>query len=209
MGIKVIGLIGLLVVAIASVIFLLLDILEKDVNLDDLELFNSESGEFGEKNLPREIGGENYLPENSVETGSVSSGGSGSDGSSGSGSGGDLKGCDIQEISYLMGGFITQETCNLFQNGVCVEKTLVCSTVVQNLDDNTLGNFIIDVIAVEQGFANQDPIFSSIVTHSIDSGEQEIFQNIFKIQSQGENGNANKDLTCSYEPIEVPLEEVC
>ncbi len=134
-----------------------------------------------------------------------SSGGSG--GSSGGGS--SSQNCIFKQISYSMINLNKTFVCNQFQGSICVDKTVTCSIVVENLDNEVNGFFDIKLIFLEEG-KNQEYAFDSKTSRFfLNFGENHFFEDFTNIQSSGINGSANKNINCFFNTLEIPKKQVC
>jgi len=125
------------------------------------------------------------------------------------GSSGSTSGCATQQISYSAANFNANSVCNnQDENGFCIDKTVTCSITINNLDGEIGGIFEISFKFFEQGNSG-NILFSTSSELFLEPGEQHTFEGIFNVQSQGEQGDANKDLTCFYNTINIPRKEVC
>jgi len=50
---------------------------------------------------------------------------------------------------------------------------------------------------------------SETLIYSLAPRADKIFETSFNIISEGEDGDANKELSCSYDTLEIPRKEVC
>jgi len=128
-------------------------------------------------------------------------GGSGSSGSSGN--------CRESQISYSIQNFTYISECNDEQNGVCVDKNIYCDLDAYNLDSEVDGYFGIGMHVVEEGHQIGDSLDYDFKEIMITNEEKKKFQFVFNFQSSGEEGNANKILTCIYITENVPKKEIC
>ncbi|MCH7568374.1 MAG: hypothetical protein IIA87_03045 [Nanoarchaeota archaeon] len=116
--------------------------------------------------------------------------------------------CEILKISYSASNFNAESVCNQYENGICIDKTVTCSITITNLDDEIGGIFKLAFRFFER--ENEENIIHSTFSESfLEPGSQQTFEGTFNVQSQGENGNANKDLTCFYRILSIPQKEIC
>lgn len=117
--------------------------------------------------------------------------------------------CHDEQISYSMGSFYENFECNLFDEGVCIDKTINCSVAVKNLDPNVVGIFGVEM-RFQQKFDRVDDYFDSLnSTFSLGPGEMWTLKGLSNVRSSGEEGIANKNLGCKYIMLQVPRKEVC
>lgn len=156
--------------------------------------------------------------ESMADSGSSAGGGSGgsSGGSAGGGDGGNSGGdsgssenCRESQISYSIQNFTHIFECNDEQNGVCVDKNIYCDLDAYNLDSEVDGYFGIGMHVVEDGYQIVDSLSYDFQEIMITNGNKKKFQFVFNFQSSGEEGNANKILTCVYTTEKVPKKEIC
>jgi len=117
-------------------------------------------------------------------------------------------GCEDFQISYSAEDFAKTSNCNQNSSGFCTDRTVNCSVDIRNFDNEVSGTFGIDFVFFELGFESNilDETSSSF---NINAGENNLFEGITNFVSQGEDGIANKDLSCSYVTIEIPRKEIC
>ncbi len=113
-------------------------------------------------------------------------------------------GCTDKEISYSIIKISENTSENEFIEDICISKTVECSLAIENLDDLEAGVFEIEFVLI-----NNDKIDSEIVSQSIEAKEEKSFKKTFNIQSQGQEGYANQELSCSYNLISIPTKQVC
>lgn len=142
----------------------------------------------------------------SSSSSSSSSGSSGSSGGSGSGSSSSSddtssQNCRLEQISYALKNFISNSTCNLYQDEVCIDKTTTCFVNVQNLDQEVSGEFEIRFTFLEQG----EIYFTTTQTKTVQANSIEPFQHSLQLQDQ----EAQKNIGCTSNTLKVPKKEVC
>ena len=144
--------------------------------------------------------------------GSDSSGGGGDPGS---GPGGDTGGgsnanCQMQQLSYSIVNFNKNSTCNQQDgNGFCIDKNVICSVEVNNLDNSEGGIFSLLFSLAEEGLGVGSAFDTEQVEYSLIAGEERIFKSDTQIQTSGEEGLANKNIDCFYNTLQIPQKEVC
>jgi hypothetical protein len=158
-------------------------------------IFNpGENGNAPEEEIPIIIGG---------------GGGGGSEGGSGGGGGsGDLN-CFTQSVAYSLINVNKTSTCNLEQDGFCVDKTVSCSVQVHNDDNGVTGTFSVELYFVEQGKPKNQSIDYELRELTISPNQFQLFEDSTNVQSTGENGTANQEINCIFQTTEVPTKEVC
>jgi len=136
--------------------------------------------------------------------------GGGSGGSSGSAQNSNERNlnCELKQISYSLIDFKSNSTCLEFENGFCISKEIDCSVDVRNID-NIGGIFEIEFLLIEDGSSINDFIDSHSNQDNVNSYSSKIFETSFNIQSQGEEGNADKNLVCFPTTEIVPKKEIC
>ncbi len=150
----------------------------------------------------------------SSEEGSASSSSSGG-GGGGSGDGGGSSpqetenGCYIRQVSYSLENMNTIETCNSYQDEICVDKSVVCSAEVRNRDSAISGIFSIELSFVEDGKGKNEAIEVKVRNLTLGPGDFQKVEEGIHIQSTGLEGIANKVINCFFNTLEVPSEEVC
>lgn len=114
--------------------------------------------------------------------------------------------CEEQtEISYSIINFNKTETCNELQGEICVDKTINCDFDVYNREDSISGFFKLQIFFVEKGLSKEESfedIFSTFFLEPKTYKKVVAFANVL---SSGEEGIANKNITCLYETLEVPM----
>ena len=155
----------------------------------------------------------NGSPNNGNSAGGSSSGaggepGAGSGGSSEGGQeGSQTPGCILTQISYSLENFKENSLCNEYDGIICTKKTINCSIEIHNGDQNYSGNFKMKVSFNDLESSNI--IDSYTQDFMININEFEIFWAEKVVESAGENGQANKEIKCVYNTVEVPQKEVC
>jgi len=111
--------------------------------------------------------------------------------------------CYLTQIPYALKNLEVNQTCNsLNSEENCTDKTVTCSLEVQNLHATENGNFDINF-----NFVNADRnVLSSKQTSSIVSADTTA---TFQIQDFFTTPNANKEITCTFNTIQVPQEKIC
>jgi len=113
-------------------------------------------------------------------------------------------GCTDEEISYSITKISENTSENEFIGNICVSKTIECSLTIENLDESKTGDFEIEFILI-----NNNKIDSETIRQPIESKEEKSFKKTFNVQSQGQEGYANQELSCSYNLISIPTKKVC
>ncbi len=137
-------------------------------------------------------------------------GGAGGGGSSGGGAGGisgEVVGenCFEQQIAYSLKDFKQNSDCNDFDGEICIKKMINCTIDVYNLDDNLNGMFEMRFDFLEEGIAFDFMLQSFDVAPNA----YKTFEGVLEVESSGETGRANKELSCSSITSKVPKEEIC
>ena len=135
--------------------------------------------------------------------GSSGGGGGGGGGGSSGGAGDSTQQCSTQQISYSLYKFNKKETCLVYQNNLCVEKTLACSASVQNLDYSITGEFQIDFI-LKDSSTNQI-LQQETLALTIEPRQEKKFENTFQVTGS----DAEKELTCNIFSRKIPTKIVC
>lgn len=116
------------------------------------------------------------------------------------------EGCEMLQISYSLKNFASNQICLEESGGVCVMRQINCTIDVYNLDEIS-GEFELNLVVFEE--SNYNEIESLIISKNVMSEKHENLFWSFNIESQGIEGNANKELGCSFETSSVPKKEVC
>jgi len=175
-------------------------------------LFNSSNDTGGDSRIsPGDLNdlegdsefGEELLPPSDISGTGGSSGGSGSGGSGGSSSGGGGSGGDTGgstgsqgQTSYSVSPIVVSSVCDQFSGSTCVEKTTFCSVNVRNLNENIGKTFEVTIRFVDS--INSETFYSDSSSSGIGPLSSEIFSQTYNIVSSGEEGIANKEITCVY-----------
>lgn len=113
--------------------------------------------------------------------------------------------CVERKISYSLTNLQVNQTCNQLINNICVDKKVHCALEVKNLNNEIGGIF-----SIEFEFKTQDTsIEKKVVSASVSSKELKIFESEINIQSEGEEGKANKETICEFSSKEIPTENEC
>ena len=136
------------------------------------------------------------------------SGGGGDSGESGSSSSGEAE-CITQQISYSLENINKLQTCNEYDEEICINKTVKCSIEIHNRDEEIQGDFEIGLIFVEKGKEKQDAFDSQIQIFNIAPQTNQKFIGLTNLQSTGQDGIANQNIDCLYNTISIPEKEIC
>jgi len=118
--------------------------------------------------------------------------------------------CSMKQISYSLENFNKTSICNINQSGICWDKTVICSVEINNLDNEISGTFKIELMFLEKGGNKETDGFDITSSDFLLSPKQsEIFLHSTNIQSTGEDGLANKEISCFYNTLEIPKKEIC
>ena len=140
----------------------------------------------------------------SSDSSSGSSGGSGGGGESSSSGGTPF--CVTRNIAHSLVNREEINICNTEENGICINKTTNCSIEIHNNDAELEGTFNISLNFLnESGFS----VKSSSKEFVLGPSEKGIFQETLDIESTGINGQANQEIKCFFNTVEVPEKEVC
>jgi hypothetical protein len=139
----------------------------------------------------------------SVFSGGGGSSGESSGGSSGGGSGGAKNGCTVKQLGYAFKNIWDIETCNVFEDGICLDKTIECSFEAHNLDVYS-GVFKLRIDFFDSDLGSEFAFDSVSKEVSIGSNNFKLITGTIELQSSGENGLANKNIGCSFNTQETP-----
>ena len=142
----------------------------------------------------------------------------GSSGGGGSGAGSSVGGtdpaneippnCQETQISYSLRKFVKNQTCNIFEGEICTDKNSFCSIEVKNLDDDITGIFTISFTHFE--LQNPENIIETeSESFTLSPNEMRVFSSEIQIQSSGMDGNANKEISCTFASEEIPIKSIC
>ena len=118
-------------------------------------------------------------------------------------------GCILEQVPFSLKNFYEYSTCNTFQEGICIDRNVICSLEVENFDLELGGNFEILFKVSKNIGGTLIEVESSTVTNFVGALEVITFEKIFNIQGEGIEGNANQAITCSYDPAEILSREIC
>ncbi len=171
------------------------------------------------------------LPGESGDFGGGGSGGGGGAGGSGAGSSGAVnvgsgtqsggsgvgvtgssvadsgENCKEISYSYALKDLNVLSVCNNLQNNICVDKEVDCSIDVYNLEGNG-GVFAVNFVFFERG-GDGTPLYSVVKEYFVGSLSNVVFEGSFSVQSEGESGNANKNIDCWALTDKTPVKNVC
>ena len=187
---------------------------EKDKNTkSNEELTNSKSGD-GKINDYQISTNKNSDSSTSSSGGGSAGGGGGGGGSSGGSSLSDSEGtkntnCFEEQISYSLRKSEENSTCNEFNGEVCVDKTVKCAVEVTNRDNETTGLFVINFGFFDRSLGEYAQIATSTKEGIVSSSSSENFESTLNLQTEGIDGNANKNIGCTFVTQQVPKKEVC
>jgi len=150
-------------------------------------------------------------------TGSSSGGGGGGSSSSSSGGGSSSSGsssggtsCTNQLIPYGLLNLEKKSECNVWDEGICVDKTANCSIQLHNYDQSSVGYFTMKASFIPKGGNESTDIFD-VAQDSFEVAPNS-FETFFAqthITSTGINGLANKDIDCLTNTVGNPYKIVC
>jgi len=148
-----------------------------------------------------------------VDEGAENGGGGGGNAGGGGGTSGGATGkvtdtapstCDEQQISYAIRNFNFYSICNEYNENICTNKIVNCSAEVDNLDYGTSGDFEIEFTFFDE---NRNKIDTKSPSYLLEPRKSGIFEGIVELTS--EEGNANKEISCSYATTKIPAKKVC
>jgi hypothetical protein len=109
-------------------------------------------------------------------------------------------GCPLIQISYGLRNLKINEVCSS-EDEPCPNKIVTCTLEVHNLDETTTGTFSINFNFKANGQTLNSVQQTAIVqANSI---------NLFSVQSQFSEPEANEQITCAYSSLQIPQKEVC
>lgn len=130
--------------------------------------------------------------------------------------------CETKDLPYSITNFVeTSNTCNEEKKdcktgflGVpydcvsyCVDKSISCSLDLNNLDSEESGTWGIRYNFIERGTSNV--IKSQDLNYGLYPQTTKLVPGATRIQSSGKDGDANKNIGCSYNVASVPTKQVC
>jgi hypothetical protein len=131
--------------------------------------------------------------------------------------------CETKNLAYNVENFVMdyntcneyQDICNKYILGICsdkttfcVDKSVSCSLDLRNLDTEEQGSWTIRFSFYETGTTNLI-IDSKDVIQFLYPQTTKTFTGISRIQSEGVDGDANKQITCSYIRETIPTKQIC
>ena len=117
--------------------------------------------------------------------------------------------CYEGQISYSITNFNVTSICNAYDEEICLDKTVICSIEIHNMDDDISGFFEIKLLFVEEGGNLENPIDEKTSRFFLEPQDYNLFEDSINIQSSGQGGLANKEITCFYSTLEVPKKSFC
>lgn len=115
----------------------------------------------------------------------------------------DENGCYETKISYSLGNFQTQETCNSLQNNICADKTILCSALVSNLDEQTSGEFTL--LFKFTNIETKEILRTTSQTQNVPANTQLKFSETSSFLGQ----DANYEIKCSIYVVNSPTIKIC
>ena len=129
--------------------------------------------------------------------------------------------CNQEELPYKIENFVMNyNTCNEVKNdcescwygacncvSYCVDKSISCSLDLTNLDNGDQGSWTINFLFYEQGKSNS--IEEKEVSQFLYPQTTKTFTGVTRIQGSNLDDNANKDLACNYQRINLAQKNVC
>ena len=108
-------------------------------------------------------------------------------------------------FSYAFDDIDIVSECKEFNGNICTKKTINCSVNVENLEESLGGLF-----KIKLSFLENKVLFQEVYKEkNLSSKESETMSSLIEIESSGEDGRANKDLSCVITSVEIPRKEVC
>ena len=130
--------------------------------------------------------------------------------------------CESKNLAYSIDNFVVESnTCNKYEDDChkwflglctdkttyCVDKSVSCSLLLRNLDTEERGSWTIRFSFYESGTSNI--IKNEDVNLFLYPQSQDTIRGTTRIQSAGVDGDANKQVTCSYLAANIPTKQVC
>ncbi|RMD65859.1 hypothetical protein D6817_05345, partial [Candidatus Pacearchaeota archaeon] len=114
-----------------------------------------------------------------------------------------------QQISYSIENTSSVNNCLAQEGDVCTQRQVVCTAYVHNFDSSVSGVFglKINFFAVDQG--PQNIIASAERSANVPAGALTMFQSTQTFESTGQDGLANKEISCVYQTTHVPTRNIC
>lgn len=131
--------------------------------------------------------------------------------------------CESKNLPYSVDQFVmikndcTDRDCKdsdkilglVCPNQFCTDKTVSCSLILKNLDNEQSGVWVTKFVFTTQGTSLTKQIKTEDVSSSLYPQTQETIVGTARIQSFGVDGDANKDITCAYTTTTIPTKQVC
>lgn len=89
----------------------------------------------------------------------------------------------------------------------CIDKTISCSLTLKNLDTDGSGIWGIDMNYIDKDTSNT--IRTDNLSYFVYPQTDQQFTSSIEIISDSVNGDANKNITCSYQVVNIPTKQVC
>ncbi len=130
--------------------------------------------------------------------------------------------CENKNIAYSINNFRLvanncnkeQDVCNKYFLGICsdkttfcVDRTISCSLELRNLDSEERGVWTVHFNFYEVGTSKS--IDSDDSSNLVYAQTTNTIMGVARIISSGVEGNANKQLSCSYTVSNIPTKQVC
>ena len=130
--------------------------------------------------------------------------------------------CENKEIPYSIDNFVLnynncnekKKDCKTGFMGIpydcieyCIDRSMSCSLDLRNLDNEASGTWTIRFNFYERSTNNL--IKANDVSDYLYPQTTKKFTGITNIKSSGVNGDANKQLTCFYDKVNIPTKQVC
>ncbi len=113
--------------------------------------------------------------------------------------------CVERKVSYSLANLEIKEICNQLIDNICTNKTAHCTLEVNNFNYEIEGTFSIEF----EFKTKEESIDRKIVSDTIAPRSFKILESEINIQSEGEDGNANKEIKCAFLSKEIPVENTC
>ena len=113
------------------------------------------------------------------------------------------EGCIVNKISYSLGNFQEIQICNTYENENCINKEIICSADINNLDSEITGDFTLKFKFMQK--ETQTLLAEITQTQTIEKNSE----NTFSASKVFDRETANSEISCSFQILQVPSREIC
>jgi hypothetical protein len=112
--------------------------------------------------------------------------------------------CEKLQISYSFTNIQSSSNCKTYSGPICIEKSLFCSVLVNNLDSSTSGDFTISFLYYHSN-NRENIVITDTQTTNISSKGSATLSSTTTILDE----NADKEIFCMVRSVTIPTKTDC